>query len=226
MADDKLIGKPPSSGALFEKPYMEFEYKGKMYRLEDIKGGHNGAVAENAHVAMACEKSPPVWDEDRGVWVVPVENHIIDIDLSGQRDLKGNLEADSPLWGLKIKSSQNRRKPTNGLLISSGTDKTDGPVFPIDCEFRIHIEAKIPGAPTLTNSKPFRLRATGLETWPPDAGTTYENLDDIELYPKFVPFADRLMKPVVRIPKGDKTVLTEVFTFEGSRRTTLSKLDR
>ncbi|WP_424982775.1 hypothetical protein [Maritalea sp. S77] len=220
-----LVKEIPSIGAFFEKPYMEFEYKGEMYRLEELSGGHNGSSTPH-EAAVGCDVNHPVWDEERGVWVIPLENHVINIDISVQKSLKSNLPDSSPFREMKISSPRQGNRVTKGLLISSGRNKDGGPVFPVDCEFQAFIDVKVPNRPLLRNVKPFRLLARGLDQWPPLAGTTYENLDDVELFPALVPFADRIMKPLVRIPKGDKTVLTEVFEFRNNDRVTLSKIDR
>lgn len=207
-----------NSGALFRKPYMEFEYAGEVHRLENIRGGHNGATAQ------ACIAHPPVWDEKKERWVVPLENNIIEIDLSDQEEMISSILPGSPLGKLKIASAKSE-KLTKGMLITSGEEKSKGPKFPVDCMFEVFITAKIPWRPQLRNVRPFRLLAENIEQWPPMAGTTYKNLDDVELYPAFLSFAEKVMKPIVRIPKGDETILEEVFLFDGDEKITLSKIE-
>lgn len=223
MADqNELPSSFPLMGAKFEKPYMEFEYNGKLYRVENLKGGHNGKAEplttdnDDDMAARACQTRPPVWDEERKRWVVPIENSIIDIDLADQDVLVSNIEAGSPLRRMHIYGESKGRKATAGYLLASGQSREDAPKYPVDCEFTVFIRVDVPGLGSLRNTKAFRLVARDLDVWPPRPGTTYTNLDDVELFPTWLPFADRLISPVARILGGDETILTEVFELRGS----------
>jgi len=69
---------------------------------------------------------------------------------------------------------------------------------------------------SLVNPKPFRMVASGLNAWPSPVGTIYRNLDDVALYPEWVPFATRLTEPIATIKAGDEAILTDVFEVTAS----------
>jgi len=196
-------------GAEFKKPYMEFEFEGEIFRLENLKGGHNGRTAK------ACKANPPVWDEEKQRWVVKIENNLIDIDLESQSEASKSIPGNkSFLKKMKITSNPRRSYKSIGYLISTTRNKEEPPSYPIDCEFYMYIRVKVPGKPSLINMKPFKLMANGLEEWPPRVGTVYTHDDHVELYPEWIPFATYFMKPIVRILPGDETILTEVFQLD------------
>ncbi len=205
MPGDPIPSSFPTMGAFFQKPYMEIEYQGQLYRLEKLVGGHNGVVA------AACKATPPRFDPEKGRWVVDVQNNIIDIDLRNQPNAIRPLDFPGHLQSLRIISNPRRSWASKGLLVSETTDPQSAPHFPVDSEFQMHIRVTVPGSGTAINVKPFRLLARGVMAWPPPVGTEYENLDDVELFPEWVPLSHRVMKPVARIRRGDKAVLTEVF---------------
>lgn len=205
-AGDPLPSTFPSMGALFKKPYMEFEFEGKMYRLEALAGGHNGRVAQ------ACQSNAPVYDTELKRWVVRVENNLIDIDLSSQPEVAAAIaEEHAPLRKMTVLSSTRNSYKSTGLLVTETSSPDEQPKFPVDCIFNMHIRVKVPGRPALINVQPFQLRANGLEQWPPPVGTTYRHEDTVDLFPEWLPFAERFMQPIARIMPGDETVLTEVF---------------
>ncbi len=195
----------PPMGAMFEKPYMEFEFQGELHRIDHLVGGHNGVVAQ------ACIASPPEWDEEKQRWVIPIVNNLIDIDLRTQTPVTATFAEGSRLSTMRILSNPRKRYQSTGTLVTSGTDRDLPPTFPVDCEFRMHIRVKVDGRPALYNPKPFRMVANGLEQWPPPVGTRYRNLDEVALYPEYVPLYAQLFSPVVRILPGDEAVLTDVF---------------
>lgn len=207
MASGDLI--PNSTrpmGAQFKKPYMEFWYDGQVYRLENLRGGHNGMVAG------ACQSRPPQFDPVSERWVVPVNNNLIDIDLTQQPEVAEALPDSVPyLRSLAIVSNPRRSFTSTGQLTTAKSAPTELPRFPVDCVFNMHIRVRVPGKPTLVNVKPFQLVAKGLEQWPPPVGTVYTHDEDIELHPEWVPFGALLMSPIVRILAGDETILTNVF---------------
>lgn len=197
----------PPMGAQFEKPYMEFEYNGQMYTLSELKGGHNGRSA----VVKACETKGAHWDEERQKWVVPVENNMIEIDLSEQPEASAEIpEKDAFLRNMKIRNSERRSKKSSGTLLASGNLES-GPQYPVDCAFHMVVRVKAPGKPALINPVPFKLEAKGLHEWPPSVGTVYTHDDTVELFPEWLPFAKHFMRPIARIMPGDETILTEVF---------------
>jgi hypothetical protein len=205
---DQLPTRFPPMGALFMKPYMEFEFEGKVHRLETLKGGHNGRVAR------ACQSSPPEFDEARQRWVVRITNNIIDIDLAEQPEIVESARLPHRLAGMHIFNNPRRSYASQGLLISVTDRKDANPEFPVDCEFRMHIRVRIPGRPTVVNPTPFRMVAKDLYAWPPSVGTIYTNLDDVDLYPEWVPFGRTFLRPVARIRAGDEAHLTDVFERE------------
>ncbi|MBU0515509.1 MAG: hypothetical protein KJ621_12120 [Proteobacteria bacterium] len=206
MAEQKQIPESfPPMGAEFEKPYMEFEYKGELFRVENLKGGHNSKVAK------ACKSNPPKWDEEKKRWVVPIENNLIDIDFAAQPEVTKDFPPDSPLKAIHIISNPRSKYQSTGLLISSTDDPSGPPLFPVDCIFDMFIRVNVKGKWSLINVRPFRLRANGLNEWPPPVGTVYVNEDYVELFPEWIPLASKFMKPIVRILPSDKTVLTDVF---------------
>eukprot|EP01025_Chloroclados_australasicus_P013416 TRINITY_DN16323_c0_g1_i2.p1 TRINITY_DN16323_c0_g1~~TRINITY_DN16323_c0_g1_i2.p1 ORF type:complete len:225 (-),score=23.93 TRINITY_DN16323_c0_g1_i2:170-844(-) len=214
----KLPEQIPSMGAELVKPYMEFEYRGKLYRLENLKGGHNSPKPNpdrreqpgDDDVVKACIANPPQWDEEQQRWIIPLENNLIEFDLSQQPEVAMSLPENSGLRSMKIRNNPSTRRRTSGYLVASGS-KSDGPSYPVDSVFEVFIQVNAPGLPSLSNRAPFRIVANKLSQWPPEPGTVYDNLDDVRLYPDIVPFADKLMRPVVTILKGDQTVLSEVF---------------
>ena len=221
MADNTLPSSFPPMGAEFKKPYMEFEYEGKMYKVEELSGGHNGRVAS------ACQASPPHWDEEKQRWVVDVTNNLIDIDLSNQpHTFTAFDEKTSAFQKLKIINNPRHSYKSTGQIISVTNSKDEPPTFPVDCVFNMHIRASIPGKPSLITVKPFQLYANKLETWPPPVGTVYNHDDDIELYPEWVPFSEKLMKPIVTIKSGDKTIITKVLDLQESIQLEFTLLGR
>ena len=197
----------PPMGAEFEKPYMEFEYQGKIHRVDKPQGGHNG------YAAAACKSSPPEFDPEKGRWVVKLTNNLIDIDLSKQPQvaMAAFPEAKAFLRKTHIYSNPRKSFQSIGYLLSHTTSPNERPSFPVDCIFYMHIRIALPGKPSLVNVKPFELIAKDLTTWPPPVGTVYDHEDTVEMYPEWVPFSEHLMKPIVRILPGDKTMLTRVF---------------
>ena len=195
----------PPMGAMFTKPYMEFEYRGETYRIDNLVGGHNGAVA------TACITRPPVWDPERKRWVVPIVNNIIDIDLNRDRPSATSFASGSRFNRMRIVSHPSQRYVSTGLLISATDDPNIRPRFPVDCEFRMHVRVSVPGRPKLFNPKPFRMVASNLTEWPPPVGTRYRNLDEVALVPERLPLVGRRMRPVATIRSGDEAILTEVF---------------
>ncbi len=217
----KLPESFPPMGAEFKKPYMEFEFEGVTYKLEELKGGHNGKAAK------ACQAEGATWDEARQKWIVKVDNNLIDIELKNQPTATVNIpDSKSFLREIDIKSSPRRSKRSIGYLIVKDSHKDAAPTFPVDCEFYMHIQVKVPGKPSLTNPKPFKLVAKDLEDWPPPIDTVYTHDDTVELYPEWVPFADKLMKPVVKILPGDETIITEVFEIKDNTIEKPSMLSR
>jgi hypothetical protein len=209
MADELPATFPPMA-ATFRKPYMEFEFEGTMYRLEDLKGGHNGRVAG------ACVSSRPQFDPAKGRWVVVLENNLINIDLAEHPSAAEAFPDEKAfLRETRIVSNPRSSKRSLGYLLSATTNPNETPRFPADCEFSMYIRISAPGKGTLINTAPFALRANGLEAWPPPVGTVYTHDDTIELYPEWVPFGDRFLKPSARIPPGDETIITESFIVEG-----------
>lgn len=209
--NEALPSEFPPMGADFEKPYMEFEYEGEIYKLKELKGGHNGSS-----VAKACKTHGAQWDDEKQRWIVKVENNLIDIDLTNQPEASKEIpESKAFLKSLVIVSSPRRSKKSIGYLYASGA-KEEPPRYPIDCEFHMHIRVKVPGKPTLHNPKPFKLEAKGLTAWPPSIGTIYLHEDEVELYPEWVPFAKHLMKPIVTILSGDETIITDVYEQKAS----------
>lgn len=198
------------SGALFKKPYTEIEYRGKLYPIKGMVGGHNGVVAQ------ACVASPPIYDEERGRWVVPITNNLIDIDLADQPEAASVFDEGSPLRRMRIVNNPDPRFPSTGMLITSTTDPSASPAFPVDCEFKMFVRVTVPRRPALINIRPFRLVACGLSEWPPPIGTMYENLDGADLVPSRLASIGLRAGPVVaRILPGDQTVLTDVFAVGG-----------
>jgi hypothetical protein len=194
------------TGARFQKPYTEIEYRGKLYPIKGMVGGHNGVVAQ------ACQASAPVYDKERKTWVVPITNNLIDIDLAGQDRAASVFDAGSPLRQMKIVNNPDPGFASTGLLITSTRDESEPPAFPVDCEFQMFIRVTVPRRPALINIKPMRLIARGLQTWPPPVGTSYENMDGADLVPARLARLGAAMAPVIaRILPGDQTVLTEVF---------------
>lgn len=205
MADPLPESFPPM-GAEFKKPYMEFEYDGQIYKMTDLQGGHNGSVAEG------CIAHPPEYDPEKGRWVVKVQNNLIDIDLGAHPAMEALFsEKTKFLSKARIFSNPRRSFASIGYLLTTNTSPQDKPTFPIDCVFLMHIRISVPGKPSLINVKPFELTAKNLTTWPPPVGTVYEHNDTVELYPEWIPFGHVFMKPIVKIPPGDKTILTKVF---------------
>jgi len=194
----------PPAAAEFHKPYMEFEYEGKVYRVENVDGGHNGRVAEG------CKANPPEWDETKQRWVVPVENHVIDIDFSQHPHFAAALAGLPAFMKLRITSNPRSSRKSVGQLITAG-NRAEAPRYPIDCVFNMYVRAVLPGKWPVINVRPFRLVARGLTQWPPPVGTTYINEDPVELFPEWIPFAEKLLKPIVTIRPGDHTILTRVF---------------
>ena len=203
----------PSMGAEFRKPYMEFEYDGQMYRLENLRGGHNGSGA-----TAACRASPPTFDPEKGRWVVTVKNNLIDINLADHPHVAPLFATSNQfLSQAHIYSNPRRSYESVGYLLSHTTSPNEPAQFPIDCVFYMHIRISVPGKPSLINVKPFELTTKNLEQWPPPVGTIYEHEDEIELFPEWIPFIHNFMSPVVRIRPGDQTILTRVFDLpEGS----------
>lgn len=205
-AGDPLPSSFPPMGAFFKKPYMEFEFEGKIHRLEALVGGHNG------HVAQACASRPPVFDAERQRWVVPIENNLIDIDPGAQPQIAAAIaDAHAALRRMTVLSSTRNSYRSTGLLITESRSPEERPTFPVDCVFNMHIRVKVPGKPALINVRPFQLTANALEQWPPSVGTTYAHEDTVELFPEWLPLAERYMQPIARILPGDVTVLTDVF---------------
>jgi hypothetical protein len=202
---DLLPSAFPPTGARFRKPYTEIEYRGKVYPIKDMVGGHNGIVAK------ACIASPPIYDAVRKRWVVPITNNLIDIDLADQPAAADAFEAGSPLRQLHIRNNEDVRYASSGLLVTATEDPDGPPAFPVDCEFQMYITVSIPRRPKLMNVKPFRLVARGLTSWPPPVGTVYDNIDGAELVPARLARLGRAIPPVARILAGDRTILTEVF---------------
>lgn len=189
---------------------MEFEYEGQIYRMGELKGGHNGRGTAGAAVA-ACQQRPPQWDEVRQRWVVPIMNNMINIDLSSQPEAARAFPSVSPLRSMSIINNPRRSYSSIGHLISVTNTPSEPPRFPVDCVFRMYIRVKVPGKGSVINVRPFELVAKGLTTWPPPVGTIYTHEDVVELYPEWIPFGHRLMNPIVRIFSGDETILTNVF---------------
>lgn len=211
---EALPGAFPQMGAEFEKPYMEFEYNGKMYRMDQLKGGHN----KPTQPVRACKSSPPKWDPEKKRWVVTLDNNMIDIDLGEQPEATRALPENLGwLKRMHIHNSPRRSRRSIGYLYPTSGSPDEPPTFPVDCEFHMFIRVDVPGRPSLANTTPFKLEAKGLDTWPPQVGTVYTHDDDVDLYPEWVPFARTLMKPMVRIPPGDETILTS--TYEADRET-------
>jgi len=170
MADNLLPDNFPSMGAEFSKPYMEFEYEGKMYKIDELAGGHNGKAAS------ACQSSQPYWNEERQRWIVDVTNNLINIDLSSQpHTFKAFDKTMRSFQRLKIKNNPRYSYKSTGQVISVTNSKDERPKFPVDCIFNMHIRASIPGRPSLITVKPFQLYAvfsgspagalTSLTTW-------------------------------------------------------------
>lgn len=203
---DNLPDSFPSMGAEFIKPYMEFEYQGQVYKLNGLQGGHNGRVA------AACKANKPEYDPEKGRWIVKVQNNLIDIDLSQHPSLMEVFPENKQILSqARIFNNPRKSYTSVGFLITNTTSPDEKPTFPIDCVFNMFIRITLPGKPSLINVKPFQLVAKNLDQWPPPVGTVYEHEDIIELYPEWMPFAEHLMQPIVRIPPGDQTILTNVF---------------
>jgi hypothetical protein len=198
----KIPSEFPDMGALFKKPYTEFEFEGKVYKVGETVGGHNGVAQQ------ACIAHPPTFDPERGRWVVHVDNNLIHIDYSEQDAPRLAFGADSPFANLVIKNDPDPARPSGGVLISKTTDPDAEPEYPVDCEFTMHLRAEVPNLPPLITREPLRLLAQGLEEWPPPVGTSYENLSGAEFVLADAAEGDQAL---ARILPGDSTVLTEVF---------------
>jgi hypothetical protein len=204
---DPLPDSLPPAGATFEKPYTEVEYRGKVYPVKGMVGGHNGRS-----VVEACEAHPPRYDSIRGRWVVPLDNNLISINLAEQPEVGRVFGEGSPLARLRMANHPGRRFRSGGLLVTNTTDPNERPAFPVDCEFEVYLRIRVPGKWPLVNPRPLRLLATELSQWPPPVGTVYRNLDGADFYPDWVgPLRRFMKKPIVRILPGDETILTEVF---------------
>jgi hypothetical protein len=204
----------PPMGATFEKPYMEFEYDGRVYNVGVLVGGHNGrrSVEDDDPTdpaVRACIAHPPVYDSVKGRWVVHVENNLVHINFGEQTpDSLSALEPDSPIRNAII--APNPTRQSTGTLVTDTTDPNALPDYPIDCEFEIYLQVTAPGLPPLVNREPLRLLSRGLEQWPPAVGTAYENPDGVSFF--LQGSSEESDEPIVRILPGDTTVLTEVFT--------------
>jgi hypothetical protein len=200
----------PSAAAEFEKPYMEFEYRREVFRLENLRGGHNGRDPDTMTIVEKCANSPPQWDEERQRWVIPLTNNMINIDLSSQEDATERFALNSPLRAMSIISNPRNRYKSTGNLVSAPTSREEPPRYPIDCVFNMHIRVRVPGRGSLINVRPFQLVANGLTGWPPPVGTVYTHEDTVELFPEWVPFGERLLSPVARILPGDETIIINI----------------
>jgi len=184
---------------------MEFEFDGRVYRLEDLKGGHNGRVA------AACASSPPAWDARLGRWVVHVTNNIIDIDLGEHPAAWRVPPPREEFRAIRISGSLRQRYRSTGILVTDARRQEEQPRFPVQSAFFMHVRVTLPGMGTAINTEPFRMVATNVMEWPPPVGTVYENLDDVELYPEWLPFGSRVRGSVARIRKGDTAIISDVF---------------
>jgi hypothetical protein len=193
----------PEMGAVFEKPYTEFEFNGKIYKVGPTVGGHNGVGPH------ACQSHPPSYDPVRGRWVVHVDNNLIHIDYTHQQAPRETFGEDSPFTKLVIRNDPDPERPSGGMLISVTEDPDVAPEFPVDCEFSMHLRAELPDLPPLVTREPLRLRAEGLEQWPPPAGTVYANVNGAEF---FLADAADEDEALARILPGDSTILTRIFT--------------
>ena len=200
----KIPNEFPDMGALFEKPYTEFEFDGKIYKVGPTVGGHNGVGPQ------ACQAHPPSYDSVRGRWVVHVDNNLIHIDYSGQDEPRIVFGDDSPFTQLVIQNNPDPAFRSGGILVTETTSADAEPEYPVDCEFTMHLKATVPGVPSLVTREPLRLIANGLEEWPPPVGTVYKNQSGAEFFLEG-PAAES-DQPMARILPGDSTVLTEVFT--------------
>lgn len=211
MTETKLLPNsiPPVS-AEFQKPYMEFEYSGEIYRMENLKGGHNGKNPENNDVIAACNNDPPLWDEEKERWVIPITNNMINIEIGSQNDALRAFSIDSPLRAMTIINNPRHSYQSRGYLISAPSSRQESPRFPVDCIFNMFIRVRVPGKGTLINTKPFQLTANGLTDWPPTAGTTYTHNDTVELFPEWFRFGRQLWEPMAKILAGDETIITEI----------------
>ena len=205
-AGDPLPTSFPPMGAEFVKPYMEFEFKGELHRVDALVGGHNGSVAS------ACQARPPVFDAERQRWVVPIENNLIDIDLGSQPEVAKSIpDHRSELRSLRVINNPRRSFRSTGMLLTDARTLTEQPRYPVDCIFNMHIRVRVTGKPSLITVRPFQLIAVNLEQWPPPVGTVYRHDDVVDLFPEWVPFSERFMSPIVKILAGDETILTKVF---------------
>lgn len=193
----------PKMGALFEKPYTEFEFDGKMYKVGPTVGGHNGVGQQ------ACIAHPPHYDPERGRWVVEVDNNLIHIDYADQPEPMKAFGEESPLTKLVIQNDPDPKRKSGGLLITGTTDSDADPEYPVDCEFEMHLRAEAPGLPPLITREPLSLIAKDLEEWPPPVGTAYENTSGADFV--LEDSASGYEQPIARILPGDSTILTKVF---------------
>jgi hypothetical protein len=189
---------------------MEFEYRGEVFRLENLRGGHNGRDPNTMVIVEKCANSPPQWDEERQRWVIPLTNNMINIDLSSQEGVTESFALNSPLRAMSIISNPRNRYKSTGNLISATTSREESPRYPVDCVFNMHIRVRVPGGGTLINVRPFQLVANGLTSWPPPVGTVYTHEDTVELFPEWVPFGEQLLSPIAKILPGDETIITNV----------------
>ncbi len=192
----------PDMGALFKKPYTEFEFGGRVYKVHETVGGHNGVAQK------ACMANPPTYDPERGRWVVHVTNNLIHIDYSTQRAMADAVGGDSPLANLVIENDPDPSRPSGGVLVSETSDPERPPEYPVDCIFEMHLRATAPGLPVLVTREPLELFADALMEWPPPVGTAYENRSGADFYLRDAPDD---AEPIARILPGDSTVLTDVF---------------
>jgi hypothetical protein len=190
-------------GALFEKPYTEFEFNGQIYKVGPTVGGHNGVGQQ------ACIAHPPSYDPAKGRWVVHVDNNLIHIDYSDQTEPRATFGADSPFTKLVIQNNPDPARPSGGILITQSTDADADPEYPVDCEFTMQLRAEVPGLPPLVTRAPLRLFAGGLQEWPPPVGTAYANTSGADFY--LEESAAEGDQPMARILPGDSTILTQVF---------------
>lgn len=196
--ENLLLGIPPfdpsaqvEMGAELNKPYTEIEFMGMVIPLENLRGGHNGRSAELSSIVAKCRTNPPEFDEETGLWRIPVTNNFIQFEA-----------ADSPMGRIRMGALE---EECDGYLeVVNPATSSENLDFPVRSVFTFHVKVELlDHGLTLFSEDHVTVASENLDSWPPPVGTVY-------LQTAEVPLVAEPGGPTLATLRPDTTVITEI----------------